>query len=221
MSETRRRRHAGQALLVGVLLPLLILGMHPTAHDLAADSGSRMTMVNHLVHGVALFAQPIVLLGLVGVSWVLGWTTLAVAGLICYSLSVVGMIPAALASGFIGSDVVAAIKQGGDAAGQFEVLLTYTHFINQAFARCSTIGAGLALVAWGAEILTGRRLSRASGVVGLVVGAVLALGVLTGFLRLDVRGILLTTALQAVWMGMVALQLLRMPEPGTVAPGSS
>jgi hypothetical protein len=96
-------RFAGWALLVGILLPLLVLGLHPTAHDLTADSGHRMMLVNYLVHGIALASQPVVLLGLIGLSAYLGWTPLSTAGLVFYCLSVVGTMTAALASGFAAS----------------------------------------------------------------------------------------------------------------------
>jgi hypothetical protein len=182
-------RRAGQSLLVGILLPLVVLGMHPTAHDLTADSGHRMAMINHLVHGIALASQPIVLLGLIGLSQYLGWTPFTTGGLVFYAASMVGMMTAALASGFVASDVVAGAQgAAGGGSPDIDALLNYTHYWNQAFAKLGIIAAGIALVLWSLEILDGRRLSRASGAVGVLVGVVLALGVLSGQFRLNVPG---------------------------------
>ena len=218
MNNTRR---AAQSLLVGILLPLLVLGLHPTAHDLTGDSGERMTMVNHLVHGIALVSQPIVLLGLIGLSQYLGWTPLTTAGLVFYAASIVGTITAALASGFVASDVVTASREGtGAVASQVDALLSYTSYWNQAFARLGSIAAGAAILLWSLEILAGRRLSRVSGTVGIVVGLALAVGVLSGRLQLNVPGIILATGLQAVWMCLVALQLLK-AEPGAPPAGAT
>lgn len=213
------RRRSGQSLLVGILLPLLVLGMHPTAHDLTADSGNRMALVNHVVHGISLASLPIILLGLIGLSQFLGWTPLVTGALVFYSASVVGMMTAALASGFVASDLVADAREGGAVASQVDALLSYTHYWNQAFAKLGLIAAGIALVLWSAEILLGRRLSRFSGVVGVVVGAGLAIGVLSGLFRLNVPGIIIATSLEAVWMGLVAMQLLRIDPAAPSAAG--
>jgi hypothetical protein len=43
----------------------------------------------------------------------------------------------------------------------------------------------------------------------VVVGIALAVGTLTGDLRLNVQGIVIVTLLQATWMILVALHLLR------------
>ncbi len=208
----RNYRRAGQSLLAGILLPLLILGLHPTAHDLTADSGTRLTVVNHFVHGIALAAQPLVILGLIGLTRYLGWTDLAVAGLVVYACSVVATLTAAVMSGFVASDVIAQLRAGDPATAALDqALLDYTHYLNQAFAKVSVVAAGIALLLWSLEIVRARHLSRLTGVVGVLVGAFLTLGILSAQLVLNVPGILFVTGLQAIWMGLVALQLMRAP----------
>ena len=44
---------------------------------------------------------------------------------------------------------------------------------------------------------------------GVIIGAVLALGVLTGWLRVTASGIVIVTLLQGVWIIFVAAHLLR------------
>src|ERR1051325_10758742 len=60
-----QERRAAALLLIGVLAPLIIMGMHPTGGDLATG-GARLVLINHVVHGVSLAAQPIVFVGLLG-----------------------------------------------------------------------------------------------------------------------------------------------------------
>lgn len=212
-------RGAGQCLMIGILLPLLILGLHPTAHDLTAESGSRMATVNHLVHGIAIAAQPLVLLGLLGLSQYLGWSLLTAGAFVVYSLGVVGTLVAALMSGFVASDIIAELRRADPSAlAGHESWLGYTHLLNQAFAKLSVIAAGIALVLWSIAILRSGKLSRLTAIVGCLVGALLGLGILLGQLPLNVRGILLATALQAVWLAMVAFQLQRVPNAPAGAP---
>ncbi len=205
-------RGAGQCLLVGIVLPLLILGLHPTAHDLTAESGSRMATINHLVHGIAIAAQPLVLLGPLGLTQYLGWSLTAAGAFVVYCHNLVGTLFAALMSGFVASDIVVKLR-GAEPSAQagYQSLLDYTHVLNQAFARFSVLAAGIALVLWSVAILRSGKLSRLTAIVGCAVGAILGLGILLGQLPLNVGGILLATALQAVWLAMVALQLQRLP----------
>lgn len=208
----RNSRRAGQVLLIGILLPLLILGLHPTAHDLTADSGTRVTAINHFVHGIAIAAQPLVLLGLIGLTQYLEWSPVATGALVVYGFAVVGNLVAALMSGFVASDVIAQLRVGDPvSAGPNQALLHYTASVNQAFAKVAVLAAGVAILLWSLEIARTRLLSRLSAAVGVAVGLLLLFGILLGQPHLDVRGIILATAMQAIWMVLIAVQLQRVP----------
>ncbi len=207
----RDYRRAGHALLLGVLLPLAILWMHPTAHDLTADSGSRLATVNHVVHGIAIAAQPLVLLGLVGLTQLLECSATATLALLVYAMGVMATVVAAVMSGFVASDVIVEFRAADAAAtGLLQSHLAYTHYLNQAFAKVAVVAQGVSLILWAIALRASGRLHPLTPVVGGVVGAMLALGVVQGTLALDVRGILLATGLQAVWLVFVALQLRRL-----------
>ena len=211
-------KRAGQALILGILLPLVILGMHPTAHDLTADASNHMTAINHFVHGVALASQPVILFGLLGLSAYLGWSDLATGAFILYALSVVSMATAALMSGFVTSDLVAATRDPtSPVASQSFALLAYSHYINQAFAKLAIVAAGVAIIMWSVEGRRSRRFPATTLLAGAVAGAILCVGVLWGRLVLDVRGIIFATALQALWMVLVAARLLREPAQAAAA----
>lgn len=214
MDGTFNYRRAGQCLMAGILLPLLVLGLHPTAPELLEESGSHLATVNHLVHGVALVAQPLLLLGLIVLTWHLGWSLTATGAFVVYCLGVVAIVMAALMSGFVASDVIAQLRIADpQAAGDLRGLLGYTHILNQAFAKLSVIAAGAAIILWSVDIGRTRTLSRAVCVAGLAIGAVLVFGILSGELALNVKGMLVATGLHALWLALVAIHLHRLPRP--------
>jgi len=191
MSTTEERR-AAIALLIGVIAPLLIMGMHPTGADITIG-GARLVMINHMVHGVSLAAQPVVFLGLLGL-WRSLRSDVATAALVFYAFGIVAILSAAVLSGFVAPEVVAE-----------RPLLFYTGQLNQGFAKVSVAAIGASLILWGVAL----RFARLPAAAGVIIGAVLVLGVLTGWLHLSASGIVIVTLLQAIWIILVAALLLR------------
>ena len=52
-------------------------------------------------------------------------------------------------------------------------------------------------------------IARLPAAAGVIIGAVLALGVVTGWLHLTAGGIVIVTLLQGIWIILVAAHLLR------------
>src|SRR3989475_12874953 len=117
-------RRAAIALLIGVLAPLLIMGMHPTGGDITRG-GARLVTINHWVHGVSLAAQPVVLLGLLGL-WRSVRSDLATAALVFYGFRIVAILSASVLSGFVAPDV-----------GADRPLLACSGMLYQRFAKVS------------------------------------------------------------------------------------
>jgi len=195
MSMPQERR-AAVALLIGVVAPLLFMGMHPTGGDITRG-GAWLVMINHLVHGVALAAQPVVFLGLLGL-WRSLRSDVATAALVFYGFGTVAILSAATLSGFVAPDVVAD-----------RVLLGYTGQLNQGFAKVSVAAIGASLILWGVALWATRGFARLPAAAGVIIGAVLDLGVLTGWLNLTASGIVIVTLLQGIWIILVAAHLLR------------
>ena len=195
MSMPQERR-AAVALLIGVVAPLLIMGMHPTGGDITRG-GTRLVMINHVVHGVALAAQPVVFLGLLGL-WRSVRSDVATAALVFYGFGIVAILSAATLSGFVAPDIAAD-----------RVLLGYTYQLNQGFAKVSVAAIGASLIFWGVALWASRGFVRLPAAAGMIIGAVLALGVLTGWFHLSASGIVIVTLLQGVWIVLVAAHLLR------------
>lgn len=196
---TLQQRRAAAALLIGTLAPLLILWMHPTGGDISAG---RLLMVNHLVHGIAIAAQPVLFLGLLGL-WSALRSDLATAALVFYGFGSIAILTAAILSGFVAPE-----------AASEPALLHYTGALNQAFAKVSVTATGASIALWGAALWpSGARLARIGALAGLLIGTVLALGVMSGTIHLDVHGILLVTVLQGVWLILAAAYLLQEKRP--------
>lgn len=193
-------RHAGILLMTGVLLPLLVLVMHPTGRELAGDASGHVVVVNHLVHGIAIAGLPLLVVGLAGLCRMLRWSVPATLAFATYLLASASNFVAATMSGFVAPRLV----DRGEHAMQ---LLRYSHDINQAFAGIGQVAAGIALLLW-ALALWRARMSLLAGI-ATVAGTLLVGGVLSGWLALDVRGIIIATALQAAWYLPVAWRLLR------------
>ena len=194
--STPQERRAAFALLIGVVAPLLIMGMHPTGGDITRG-GARLVLINHVVHGVALAAQPVVFLGLLGL-WRSLRSDIATAALVFYAFGIVAILSAATLSGFVAPGVA-----------NDPPLLFYTGQLNQGFAKVSVAAIGASLILWGVALWAPRGFVRLPAAAGVIIGAVLALGVLTGWLHLSAGGIVIVTLLQGIWIILVAAHLLR------------
>lgn len=185
-------RQSAALLVAGVLLPLLVLVMHPTGHELADDPSGRMRAVNTLVHGIAIACLPLLATGLAGLCAWLRWSATASLAFAVYLLSSACNLVAAMMSGFVAPRLLS----GG--ATPNASLLHFTHDINQAFATSAVVAAGVAFVLW--SLALHRRGKTWLAALGVVIGIVQVAGILSGLLQLDVKGILLATALQAAWL---------------------
>ena len=185
-------RQAAALLMTGVLLPLLVLVMHPTGHDLVHDPDGRMRAINTLVHGIAIACLPLLATGLAGLCAWLCWSAIASLAFAVYLLFSACNLVAAMMSGFVATRLLSS-DTTPDAS-----LLHFTHAINQAFATSAVVAAGTAFVLWGLALH--RRGKPWLAAQGVAIGIAQVVGNLSGLLQLDVTGILLATALQAAWL---------------------
>ncbi len=194
-------RHAGTLLMTGVLLPLVVLVMHPTGHELAHDPNGQIRAINTLVHGIAIACLPLLATGLAGLCGWLRWSATASLAFAVYLMSSTCNLVAAMMSGFVAPPLLS------DGTTPDASLLHYTHDINQAFATSAVVAAAIAFALW--SLALHRRGKTWLAALGVVTGIVQAGGILSGLLQLDVKGILLVTALQAAWLLPLAWTLRR------------
>jgi hypothetical protein len=205
-------RTAALALVAGSVAGLVTMLLHPTGHDVVRNATAGGTnALNTGVHALALLAQPLVLGGALALVLRLrARRDLAIGAYVFFAMASVAVIIAAAASGFIAPAVVRRIGEA-DAAARAGMMgaLGYTGMLNQAFARIHVMFSSVAILLWSIVMLAGRELSRALATFGIVLGAALLAGVLTGALRLDIHGFGLVVLGQGAWFGWVAWHLWR------------
>jgi hypothetical protein len=204
-------RAAGILIIAGSLATLLVMGFHPTAHDLMGREGAaRAAHVSIVVHALALVAAPVIFLGLFGASRRLEHPDLATAALVAWGVGIVGVMIAAVASGFVATPLTARVLSSeGPTREFFHAQLYVTSLWNQAFARVHFAAHSAGILLFSAAIARGRRFSRALAVAGFVIGGAGLVAVLSGRLRLDVHGAGLMVLAHAVWLVWLGAALCR------------
>ena len=117
---------------------------------------------------------------------------------------------AAIMSGFVASSVIREIVAAGkgSAGDAWQVMLTYTHGMNQAYAQVFVVTSSVAVFLWSVVILKGKALPSWIGVYGSIFTCLSVVVLLSGYLPLDVHGFGLVALLQAIWFISSGMQLL-------------
>lgn len=201
----------GIALILGALTGLVVMALHPTAHDLMSAGGfARHAHLNAGAHAFALVGVPLQLFGLLYVVRRLGYTDATVAALVAWGFGSVAVLSAAVASGFVATDMIEAwLEAEGPARETYHALLDLTGHLNQGFAKVDLVAtcAGMALASL--SIVRTRRMPFAAGIYGIVAAAVLLVGFLVGHLRLNVHGFGIVVLAQSVWLVWLGVSLFR------------
>jgi hypothetical protein len=199
MRGVKRDIASGTLLIVGTLAGVVVMALHPVAHDLMnPERGPQLARLNVMVHSLGLDAAPMIFLGLLGLWRRLRPSDLGTAALVLYGWGLVAVMSAAVASGFVAPKVI-----------ESEELLRYTGLWNQGFAKVNVVATSTGILLFGATILKTNRLSRAAGVFGLVVSALILVLFFVGHIRLDVHGFGVITFAQSAWLLWVGILLCR------------
>lgn len=217
-------RTAALALFAGSLAGVVTMALHPTAHEVVRNaSASAPNTLATAVHALAVLAQPLELCGTLALTLRLrARRDVAVGAYIFFALASVAALIAAVASGFLAPAVLRGLAVA-DAPARAAMMsaLHVTGLVNQAFARVFVTCSGVAILLWSGAMrpdratagreAAGREPPRALAVYGLLLGAALTLGAVSGHLRLDVHGFGLVALGEGVWMAWVAAYLWRAP----------
>ena len=207
----------GTALIVGALASMVVMLLHPTGSDiLHAQNFERQVNLGVAVHGLALAATPVLFFGLLGVSRRLGPSDLTIAALVAYGFGGVAILSAAVASGFVATGLFERIvATEGASRDWYHALGEYTGMVNQGFAKVYVVASSVAILLWSAAVLRGRRMARAAGFTGVVVGAGVLVAFLSGHLSLDVHGFGVVTFAQSAWLIWLGVLLCREARPAS------
>ncbi len=211
----QREFTSGTLMITGSLLSVLVLSLHPTGRDLLdGPSFPAQAHLNSGVHALALVAIPALFLGMLGLARRLGSSDLTAAALVAYGFGGVAVLSAAVASGFVATDVFERVLENqGDPQSVYHILAWYTFRINQAFAQVSLVASCVSILCWSIAIVLGRKMTTAAGVVGALVGAAVLALFLAGHLRLDVHGFGIAIFAQSAWFVWVGVLLCLGPTP--------
>lgn len=192
-------RKAAVLLVAAPLTTVLIMVIHPTGHDLAMDY-ERVARINHFVHGTAIFSLPLVFLGLLGLSRRLGHADAAVAGLVAYGVAVVCWLVAGVASGYLQTELLGAVREAAPTDEvAYRALGRYTWWVNQSFAAVGVVASTLAITMFSVAMFGRRGGWRYLGPFGVAAMALVSVLAWT-WLDLDVKGFGLIVLVQTAWL---------------------
>lgn len=211
---------SGTVLIVGAITTMVVMAFHPTGNTpITRENFPSQALLNVTVHSLALVAVPILFLGLLGLARRLGSSDVTTAALVAYGFGAVAIMSAAVASGFVVTAVIDQIFTGPvEARAVNQVLLTYTHLLNQGFAKVNLVASSVAVLLFSAGIWRSGRLARAAAVAGAMIGTGLLLAFFFGGLRLDAHGFGIVTFAQSLWLIWLGILLCRDDEPAAL-PG--
>lgn len=205
-----RERTSGILLIAGALAGVVVMALHPTAHGVMGRES--VGHLNRLVHGFAIAAAPVVVFGLVGLRRRLGPGDLTTAALVACGFGTTAILGAAVASGFVATEVIEWMRDGeGLARENGHLLLDYTSLWNQAFAKVYAAAMSAGILLWSAAIVSTGRMARGIGYAGIAIGAAALLGVLSGHVRMSIHGFGAIVVLHAAWMVAVGIGLSAWP----------
>lgn len=203
IASPKTGRVAGWVLLIAAMLSMFAMAHHPSgiAHG---DAAGTITL-GTLVHATMIVVLAANLWGLTIFSTRQGIDGWMLAGVLSYGLSVLGNVTAALINGFVVPAVAAALDHS--VSGNIFVLLWES---NQAAARFAIYSASAAFVIWSVFLIR-RKTSEAIvlGCIGLVAGVAPSTALYTGVITLNVDGAFVAYGIQAAWIGLIGLQMVR------------
>lgn len=202
-------RAAGLALIGGTLAGLVTMAFHPTGHALMADFAG-VAPVNRMVHGLAIAGTIATFYGLVRLTRVMeNRQALLDAALVSYGFGAVAVMFAAIASGFVATDIAEIVLEAGtDAQALYEPVRDFGWALNQASTRVFVVTASVGIALWSVAMLRESAFGRALGITGILIGAAAAIATLAG-LRMDIHGFGAIMLGQGIWLTWTGVRLLR------------
>lgn len=204
-SDSLSPRLLGGLILATTVLSLAAMAHHPVAHgpDLAArlEAMTRIAAMARGVHGtlIALLVLLLVLLWEYARSHI-GHGLLRRAGGLAWLLGTLLNVLAALVNGF----AVPALAAGSEPGPGTADVLRFAWQLNQAFAGCGSVALLVGMALWSVDLLRQAGARRWLGGYGLLAGLATGCALISGWLQLDVHGMLLVLVILGLWQLAVA-----------------
>lgn len=196
-------RVAGAVLLAAAVLTVVAMAHHPTG--VGSGGGGAPLTLGGFVHATMIVLMTANLWGLSVFTLRQGASGWMLAGIIGYGVSFVANLIAGMINGFIVPAVAAEVDRA--ASGGLFTLLWET---NQAAARLGVYAISAAFALWSVHLLARRDATGVvAGVLGLIAALVPGIALFSGAISLDVGGAMLVYGIQAGWIGVIGLQMMR------------
>lgn len=207
----RQETPYGALLILGSAMLLVTGAIHPGSIPFDDNAAlARMALVDAFAHSLAILGTWLVLVGLVGLSRMLGLTRVAVmAALVAFALAASGVMVAAALDGFV---VPKLAEQWMDAdnisRGELKQLIRFSVLIASSLTRVYLLLGAVAIALWSWAIYRDRQSSSLPWV-GAVVGVAGIATLIGGPAYVSTHEVLALVAGQAVWMVLAALLTIR------------
>lgn len=204
-------RLGGIALIIGAVCGVITMILHPVSsgHALSPGQFEKLAILLVGVHALAIASIPFLFLGAFALTRRLDSPDrIALAALVCYTLSLVAVLVAPAISGLVGTNILRRLMAQSSPRDQWRLLLDYNHLINQAFTEIYVAASGAAIGLWSVVMVKGRSFSPAIGYYGLFLTVAIAIALPAG-LRLDVHGFGLIVFGEAIWLIVTGIRLMR------------
>lgn len=204
-----RDQSAGYALIGGTLAGLVTMANHPTGHALLANF-ERVAPMNRLVHSLAIAGTIATMYGLVRLSRAFGERrALADAALVSYGFGAIAVMFAAIASGFVGTEIASRVLEAGDAGRTiYDPVLDYNWAFNQACTKVFVVTASVAIGLWSGAMLRHPHFGKALGVTGMAVALAATVATIAG-MPMNIHGFGAIVLAHGVWLIWTGVKLMK------------
>jgi len=195
-------RLGGLALILGALSGIITLTFHPAggSHRVTPAQFEILIAVIVGVHALAICGLPIAFAGALALTRRIDSPMrIALFGLIVYGFGLVAVMAAATMSGLVTPDILRQVVAKSGSADQLHPLISYTHSLNQGFARVGAVAFSVAIFLWSLVAMRTRTLPIALVIYGLVTAGALIVAVVLGYLDLELHGFRVITLIQSLW----------------------
>jgi hypothetical protein len=212
VERMQEQRIYGIALLLSTVGLLATAGLHPTA-PLMPDSSAtieRFSLMNKVVHGLALGSVWLSLFGVVGLSRSLGFQRPdVIAALTAFAMAAMMITFAAVMDGLVASELARRLIGADDAARQDVVqLMRHCFLIASSLTRFYVVAASAAIALWSVAMLRAG-FSRVLPWVGFFTALLGFVGQFSGYLRMNTHDLMLMVVGQGVWIVWTGLVMIR------------
>jgi hypothetical protein len=201
----------GATLICGSAVLLLMGVIHPSAIPFGDSSAlARMAFIDALAHSLAILGTWLVLVGLVGLSRMLGLQrATVVAALLAFGLVASAVVVAAALDGFVVPKLAEEwVNVDSIARGNLRQLIQFCVLVASSVTRIYLLFGAIAISLW-SWVIYRDRLSRGLAWLGAVVGVVGIATLFGGPAYISVHELLALVAGQAVWMILAGLLMIR------------